>query len=204
MYYPVPNTPQITVSRDYRLQSETRLTSTLQYHVVSYPSAAMDEEISPWMRHRELSLPDDDNPRIVALAREWRARAASDQEYIARILDWIRTESYVYTLEPTPLSERNSVDQFWFDTRRGFCAHYAGAFVYLMRAAGIPARMVGGYLGGEINPVAEHVVVRQYDAHAWAELWLAGSGWTRVEPTAAVAPARIQSGLRDALSQQDR
>ena len=200
----VPDSPQVVVMRDFRLQSEFPLTSMLRYHVSSYPSAPMDSRLPRWMRHRELELPAGDNARIVAYAQRLRGEAADDRAYIARLLDEIRDGPYVYTLEPTPLSDHNSVDQFWFDTRRGFCAHYAGAFVYLMRAAGIPARMVGGYLGGEINPVTGHVVVRQYDAHAWAEVWLEGAGWTRIDPTAAVAPARVESGLMEALSEQDR
>jgi transglutaminase-like putative cysteine protease len=200
----VPGTPEIAVMRDFRLQSAHPLTTVLRYRVVSYPSAIMDPVLPRWMRKRETALPEDDNPRVVAFARTLHATAGDERDLIARVLGIIRDGPYVYTLEPTPLSSRNSVDQFWFDTRRGFCAHYAGAFVYLMRAAGIPARMVGGYLGGEVNPITGHVVVRQYDAHAWAEVWLDGAGWVRVDPTAAVAPARIESGLMDALSEEDR
>jgi hypothetical protein len=102
------------------------------------------------------------------------------------------------------LTKANSIDAFWFDTRRGFCSHFAGALVYLARAAGIPARLVGGYQGGEVNPRTGHLVVHQFDAHAWAEVWLEGRGWVRVDPTAAVAPARIESGLNAALSDADR
>ncbi|MDQ5960629.1 MAG: protein-glutamine gamma-glutamyltransferase, partial [Pseudomonadota bacterium] len=101
-------------------------------------------------------------------------------------------------LQP-PLLGNNSVDQFLFETRRGFCEHYASAFVFLMRAAGIPARVVAGYQGGEINPVDGYVVVRQSDAHAWAEIWIAGRGWQRVDPTAAIAPSRVEQGIAAAL-----
>ena len=96
------------------------------------------------------------------------------------------------------------IDRFWFETRRGFCTHSAGAVVFMLRAAGIPARLVGGYQGGERNPITGHVVVRQYDAHAWAEVWLEDRGWVRVDPTAAVAPARIEQGPAAALSQEDQ
>ncbi len=113
-------------------------------------------------------------------------------------LAYFRTEAFYYTLQP-PLLGRHSVDEFLFVSRRGFCEHYAAAFVVLMRAAGIPARVVTGYQGGEINPHDGFLVVRQSDAHAWAEVWLAGRGWVRVDPTAAVAPERIERGLASAL-----
>ena len=98
---------------------------------------------------------------------------------------------------------RNSVDEFLFETRRGFCEHYASAFVFLMRAAGIPARVVTGYQGGEMNPLSDYLIVRQSEAHAWAEVWQAGEGWVRVDPTAAVSPARIQVGIAAALPAGD-
>jgi hypothetical protein len=91
------------------------------------------------------------------------------------------------------------VDGFLFNTKKGFCEHYASSFVFLMRAAGVPARVVTGYQGGEINPVGEYMIIRQADAHAWAEVWLDGQGWVRVDPTSAVSPARIQSGIASAL-----
>jgi hypothetical protein len=91
------------------------------------------------------------------------------------------------------------VDEFLFETKQGFCEHYAGSFVVLMRAAGIPARVVTGYQGGEYNDLGGYYILRQYDAHAWAEVWLQNRGWVRIDPTAAVSPARIQSGLNAAL-----
>jgi transglutaminase-like putative cysteine protease len=139
------------------------------------------------------------NPRTVAFARELRGRSASDRAYIAAILDWFREQAFVYTLAP-PLLEGDIVDGFLFDTRRGFCEHYAAAFVVLLRAAGIPARVVTGYQGGEINPTGNYMIVRDSDAHAWAEALLDGM-WQRFDPTAAVAPSRIQGGLGAALPQ---
>jgi hypothetical protein len=115
------------------------------------------------------------------------------------MLDHFRNESFFYTLTP-PLLGENGIDQFLYDTRRGFCEHFASAFVFAMRAAGIPARVVTGYQGGEHNPVDGYLIVRQSDAHAWAEVWLAGKGWTRVDPTAAIAPSRIEAGLASAIS----
>ena len=110
-----------------------------------------------------------------------------------------RTQPFVYTLEPPRLAD-NAVDEFLFSTRKGFCEHYASAFTIVMRAAGIPARIVTGYQGGEFNPYGGYLIVRQSDAHAWSEVWIEGSGWRRVDPTAAVAPERIQGGLIRAVS----
>jgi hypothetical protein len=127
-----------------------------------------------------------------------RAAAGSDTAYIDAVLSKFRNEDYFYTLNPPALGS-NSVDRFLFETRRGFCEHYASAFAVLMRAAGIPARIVLGYQGGELNPMAGHMIVRQSDAHAWTEVWLAGRGWSRVDPTAAVAPERIDAGISGAM-----
>jgi transglutaminase-like putative cysteine protease len=139
------------------------------------------------------------NPRTLAFARDLRSRTASDRAFIAELLAWFRNEGFVYTLAP-PLLEGDTVDGFLFDTRRGFCEHYAGAFVVLLRAAGIPARVVTGYQGGEINPNGDYMIVRNSDAHAWAEALLDGV-WQRFDPTAAVAPSRIERGLGAALPQ---
>ena len=108
-----------------------------------------------------------------------------------------RQEAFYYTLQP-PLLGPNAIDDFLFGTRRGFCEHFAAAYVFLMRAAGIPARVVTGYQGGEINPIDGYFTVRQSDAHAWAEIWLANQGWVRVDPTASVSPTRIETGIADA------
>ncbi|MEM6710456.1 MAG: transglutaminase-like domain-containing protein, partial [Pseudomonadota bacterium] len=140
-----------------------------------------------------------------AQAQAWLTELGGDVDaFIARIAEYVRNEPYVYTLSPATLPELDSVDRFWFDTREGFCTHYAGATVLLLRAAGVPARMVGGYLGGAVNRITGHLEVRQYDAHAWVEYWLPQQGWLRFDPTAAVAPERIRSGLSAALSQEDR
>lgn len=133
------------------------------------------------------------NPRALAFARDLRSRSDSDRAFIQSVLAWFRNEAFVYTLAPPPL-EGDTVDGFLFDTRRGFCEHYASAFVVLLRAAGIPARVVTGYQGGEINPTGGYMIVRDSDAHAWAEALLDGQ-WQRFDPTAAVAPSRIERGL---------
>jgi protein-glutamine gamma-glutamyltransferase len=143
---------------------------------------------------RALRLPPDVNPQARALAGEWRASAGSDAEVVSRAIAFLRGGKYLYTLEP-PLLGENSVDDFLFRTKEGFCEHFASAFTFLMRAAGVPARVVIGYQGGDYNPVDGILTVRQADAHAWSEVFLNGRGWVRVDPTVAAAPVRLESGL---------
>lgn len=137
------------------------------------------------------------NPRSAALASEMRAAAGSDTAYLRSVLDMFRQQAFYYTLEPPPLG-KHPVDDFLFQTRRGFCEHYASAFAVLARAAGIPARVVTGYQGGEPNPLADYWIVRQSDAHAWTEVWLDGY-WQRYDPTSAVAPQRVEEGMSAVL-----
>jgi hypothetical protein len=136
-------------------------------------------------------------------AKELRAQYEDneDEEYITAVLNHFRTEEFYYTLTPALLGD-DSVDEFLFSSRQGFCEHYASSFTYLMRAAGIPARVVTGYQGGELNPYDRTLTVRQYDAHAWSEVWLPERGWVRFDPTAAVAPERISQGS-DVVFQED-
>ncbi|MEE7548599.1 transglutaminase domain-containing protein, partial [Xanthomonas sp. Kuri4-1] len=145
------------------------------------------------------ALPAGFNPRTLALARQWRREAGNDDAAIVqRALDWVRRE-FAYTLDTPPLG-RDGVDAFLFRQKAGFCEHFSSSFVVLMRGAGIPARVVTGYAGGTYNRFGGYWVVRRLDAHAWAEVWLAGRGWVRVDPTAAVAPERIYDTLEDRLA----
>jgi len=146
-----------------------------------------------------LRLPPGTNPRTQQLARTLRERHADDRALIQAVLAMFRDEDFTYTLAPGVVHPRDPVDGFLFDSRRGFCEHYASAFAVLLRGAGIPARIVTGYQGGEYNPAGNYLIVRQLDAHAWAEVWLPGQGWARVDPTAAVAPERIERGLIGAV-----
>ncbi len=167
------------------------------YEAVSYLDFSTNADLSKYARSWYQRLPDASNPRTQSLAKDMRSAAGSDAAYIEAVLRKFNTEEYFYTLEPPPLGN-NSVDRFLFDTRRGFCEHYASAFAVMMRAADIPARIVLGYQGGEINSMAGHLIVRQSDAHAWNEVWLEGHGWYRIDPTAAVAPERIDLGAGNA------
>jgi protein-glutamine gamma-glutamyltransferase len=143
-----------------------------------------------------LQLPPKQNPRTVALAQQMRAdpalRAGGAEALVQAALGRLRTGGYRYTLDPGVYGE-HTADEFWFDRKEGFCEHIASAFVVLMRAMDIPARLVTGYQGGNLNPIDGYWVVRQSDAHAWTEIWLQGQGWVRVDPTGAVAPGRVGS-----------
>jgi len=146
----------------------------------------------------EMVFPRDLNPRSLALAQQLMVPGNS-QESVQRTLNWFRTQPLIYTLQPDLISENNFVDRFLFETQSGFCEHFAYSFVALMRLMEIPARIVGGYMGGEINPLNGTVTVRELDAHAWAEVWLEDMGWVRVDPTATVAPDRIEQGSLESL-----
>lgn len=148
-----------------------------------------------------LQLPASGNSRARALAQALKAQAAGPEDVAIRILQRFRQQQYFYTLRPPPMPD-DGIDALLFDTKRGFCAHYAGAMTFLLRAADIPARVVVGYQGGSPGAGNDYLIVRQYDAHAWVEAWLPGRGWTRFDPTAAIAPARIESGLRDAVAEE--
>jgi hypothetical protein len=124
-------------------------------------------------------------------------------ELIARVLSYFREQPFYYTLQPPKIDDDDFVDEFIFQSLRGFCEHYAYSFVVMMRMAGIPARIIGGYQGGELNTLNNTLIVRQFDAHAWVEVWLEDRGWVRVDPTAAVAPERVEQGLEEALRGQE-
>jgi hypothetical protein len=152
----------------------------------------------PQELQRALALPKTGAEKTRELATKWRDENSNAETIVKKALVYFRENPFSYTLSPSLLGE-NPVDEFMFRTRNGFCEHYASSFVYLMRAAGVPARIVTGYQGGEINPVGNYLIVRQSDAHAWTEVWLAKRGWVRVDPTAAVSPDRIESGMEAAL-----
>lgn len=187
-------TPKLGLTRDFRLVANTPVLSRFSYDVRSWPSARTDvHELPAWMRQQSLQLPVGGNPQAHQMAQRWRLGSGSDAQYVRDVLDWFRAERFFYTLQPPPLGA-DRIDDFLFRSRRGFCEHYASSFVFLMRAAGVPARVVAGYQGGEKSPLGDYWVVRQLDAHAWAEVWLPGQGWVTVDPTSAVAPDRIRQG----------
>jgi transglutaminase-like putative cysteine protease len=213
---------------DFRLMRQEPVKARLRYEMRSSLAYRANVHEAEGQLRRALQLPPALNPRARELAQQWRAEAEAapspqpsdeatshstkpasgggskrslagvDESIVRSALAHFGRENFRYTLEP-PLLGLNSVDEFLFGAREGFCEHYASSFVFLMRAAGVPARVVTGYLGGEYNATGGYYIVRQSDAHAWAEVWLAGQGWVRVDPTAAIAPARVELNLAAAV-----
>ena len=190
------------MTRDYQLLASSPVTERRRYEAMSQPQFSVGLEEAPRILALARGLPGGRNPRTAALGREWRAAQADDAAILRTALAFFVAQRLVYTLSP-PLTGTHGVDDFLFETRQGFCEHFAGAFVFAMRAAGVPARVVTGYQGGELNPVDGFMTVRQSDAHAWAEVWLAGRGWVRVDPTAAAHPTRIERNLAAAVPAGD-
>jgi transglutaminase-like putative cysteine protease len=194
-----PPSPSVRYTGDYQLVATHRVTRSLTYSALSCPQVRSLAPLSPAARLEDTQLPARRNPRTRALALRLRRRAGSDAAFVQAALAFLRTGGFSYSLTPPPLGPDDPVDDFLFHTRTGFCGHYASAFVDMMRAAGVPARVVTGYLGGKLNPYDGTFIVRQSDAHAWAEVWLHGRGWTRVDPTAVVEPERLYRGILDLL-----
>jgi len=194
--------PDILQDRYYTLHTDKPVTQRFRYKMRSYLNNETDMQLAGVLRARALQLPEPEgNPRSRQLAERLRAQSSDDLDYANRVMRYFREEPFHYTLTPPQLGEA-SIDDFLFNSLEGFCEHYASTFVYLMRAAGVPARVVVGYQGGEINPFEGYTMVYQYNAHAWSEIWLEGQGWVRMDPTAAVAPERISLGAQAVLGDQ--
>jgi protein-glutamine gamma-glutamyltransferase len=186
---------------DFRLQRRRPVDRTLQYSVSSWPDAVRQPaSLGNGLRHA-LQLPENGDPRSRAWAAELKQQYPQSEELVQALLRHFNREPYGYTLRPPPVG-LDSIDDFLFETRKGFCAHYAGAMTFVLRAAGIPARVVAGYQGGEYNPGGNYVQVRQFDAHAWVEYWRPEVGWTSIDPTFQVAPERIELGLEEAVADE--
>ena len=186
-------------NNNFELRVRNKINSLQQYSLKSFLDYRIQQKLSQWERSAGLKLPANANPRTLELGRQWRRELRDPQAVVDRALRHFNQNDYVYTLEPPLTPGFDSVDQFMFDTRRGFCEHYASSFTVLMRAAGIPARVITGYQGGTFNPVNNYLTVRQSDAHAWSEVWLENQGWVRIDPTGAIAPERIERNLDAAL-----
>lgn len=190
--------PRTFIRQQFELMRAQPIDQRTTYSAVSYLRFRLNAKLHDYSRQFHLELPEGRNPQTAQLANDMREAAGSDAAFIDAVLRKFHDEEYFYTLEPPALG-RNPVDEFLFRTRRGFCEHYASAFAVMMRAAGIPSRVVLGYQGGEVNPMGNYMIVRQSDAHAWTEVWLQGEGWSRVDPTSAVAPERIDAGMSAAM-----
>ncbi len=175
--------------------------TSVRYRLALTPEPPPAQELTPAERRRYLQLPLEGNERSRQLARELVQGTGSDLAFAQEILARFRNEPFHYTLRP-PAMPQDPVDTLLFEARRGFCAHYASAMAFLLRAADIPARVVAGYQGGDSGADGAYLIVRQYDAHAWVEGWFEGRGWVRLDPTAAISPERIESGLRDAVAEE--
>jgi transglutaminase-like putative cysteine protease len=193
--------PEMALNGTLTVALRNPLTERQRFRLAASLDYRFNATEDPAAIRRNLLLPPGSNPQSRALAEQWRSAGIGPDAIVGKALALFAAD-FTYTLRP-PLLGRDGIDDFLFRSKRGFCEHYAAAFVVLMRAAGIPARVVGGYQGGEFNPLDGYLVVRQSDAHAWAEVWLAGRGWVRVDPTAAVSPSRIETGIADALPFED-
>ena len=197
-YLPVLDWPRqapepYTLSADSSLYSSAPIQKMTQYSAIAWTQPDDSAQLSEAERRRALSYPTAFNKQTQALALQWRSQAGNDRAYIDRILQWIRRD-FSYTLATDP-PRFNAVDRFLFEDKRGFCQHFSSSFALLMRSAGIPARVVTGYVGGYRNPYGGYWVLYIKDAHAWTEVWLDGEGWVRIDPTAAVAPENILDTL---------
>jgi transglutaminase-like putative cysteine protease len=186
------------LTSDYTLMQPYPISRPIDVSATSYSRVQVSDSLNPGMRRRD-TRSSDRNPRALQFARSLRSDHPDDMDYVRAVLATFTQQPFYYTLTPPKLGA-DSVDEFLFDTRRGFCGHYASAFAVLMRAAGIPARVVTGYQGGTLNPYGDYWILRQSDAHAWDEVWIEGRGWVRIDPTAAIAPERVERGLTDAAN----
>jgi transglutaminase-like putative cysteine protease len=190
--------PGTQITADGQLLAARPAHDAVTYSAVSHTVTVSTDTLSRFARQFDTRVEKSRNPRSQALARRMRAAAPDVPSYVNSVVALFRDGHFEYTLTP-PLLDLDSVDDFLFNTRRGFCGHFASAFALLMRAGDVPARVVTGYQGGEWNPIGGYLLIRRSDAHAWVEVWEDGRGWTRVDPTAVVAPERLRRGILDLL-----
>jgi transglutaminase-like putative cysteine protease len=193
------NLPRGNLTADHTLVAPYAISRPVDVTATSFTQASFRDPLSDRLRRTELSLPNGDNPRTRQLAQSLRVQHPDDMDLASAVLQMFAQQPYFYTLTPPKLAD-DSVDQFLFETKRGFCGHYASAFAVLMRAAGIPARVVTGYQGGTFNRFSDYWILRQSNAHAWDEIWIEGRGWIRIDPTAAIAPERVERDVSDSVS----
>ncbi len=186
----------LRMGSDYQLTTAFGVPRTrrLEYGVTSHVDYSAREPLNDGEREGFRALPPDSSPRARALAETWLWDRPSGRVIVERAMEYLRSQPFLYTLTPPALGSQ-PVDEFLFETREGFCEHYASALTVLLRAAGLPARVVMGYQGGELNSLGGYYIVRQSDAHAWTEVWLEDEGWVRVDGVAAVAPERVALGF---------
>ncbi len=194
----------VEYTSNFLLRAKGQISSLFQYSLGSSLDYIIQPQISPWERSAGLKIPPNSNTRTVELGRQLAHKYQQPQQIIDHVLEMYNQQNFHYTLKPPLTPGFDPVDQFLFDTRRGFCEHYASSFTLLMRSAGIPARAVIGYQGGTMNPLNKVMTVRQKDAHAWSEVWIEDKGWVRIDPTAAIAPERVERNVDAALEPEER
>ncbi|BDX06460.1 transglutaminase TgpA family protein [Planctobacterium marinum] len=195
------STEQTWLSHDYQLQSRFPVNTKFKYKVTSYPDNPLNQTSLYSDTSINLMLPKSGNSETQRWVAQLRQRYPQDQVFIQNVERFFLTEGFAYTLKPEPMPV-NPIDSFLFDYQAGFCSHYASAYAYIMRLAGIPARVVGGYQGGEARQ-NNYLSVYQYDAHAWVEIYLEENGWVRKDPTALISPERISLGLESAVAHEN-
>ncbi|MES9833472.1 MAG: DUF3488 and transglutaminase-like domain-containing protein [Candidatus Thiodiazotropha sp. DIVDIV] len=197
---PIKSNVTSTITADFLLRSDRPVTQSLQYRVWS-TTEKQSRMLLPGMKERAEELPDNVTQRQFDLVAGWQKKSGDPREIVEQALSHFNKQPYVYTLSP-PRYINNPIDEFLFEGREGFCEHFATSFSQLMRIAGIPTRLILGYQGGEYNEMGDYFIIRQYDAHAWTEVWLEDSGWLRVDPTVAVAPERVRFPIRADFGEQ--
>ncbi|MBF0189154.1 MAG: DUF3488 domain-containing transglutaminase family protein, partial [Magnetococcales bacterium] len=199
--FPVDRPPWTRLQPDLQLLSTKAMHTLIRYEISAVTRFRLSENgLGPRTRAMALQLPRDGNPQARQLAKRWRRDLLEPEQIVETALRHFRSNDFSYTLRP-PAMLQDDIDLFLFTHRRGFCEHYAGAFTFLMRAAGVPARVVIGYQGGDLNPYNRNVTIRQSDAHAWVEVHLPHRGWVRIDPTGAIAPNRINRGFMGNVQQ---
>ncbi len=184
----------INMLADFRLYASKPIDQPMLYQVTSYTNAKMQPILPPALQQINLQLPKDNNPRTLTLANSFAVQYPQAESRLNAMMRYFAEQPYFYTLRPPPVGNQQ-IDDFLFENKAGFCVHYASAFAFMARATGIPARIVSGYQGGEYNSAAGYYSVYQYMAHAWVEVWLTDRGWVRFDPTAMIAPERIEQGF---------
>ncbi|MET0256561.1 MAG: DUF3488 and transglutaminase-like domain-containing protein, partial [Luteibacter sp.] len=191
--------PDAVLRPDHTVLANKRIDEVLTFSALAAPNPRFEAELDDGVRRDNLQLPMGTGPRARELAASWTRRYGDDDAAIARAALALFHADFSYTLAPEPLG-RDRIDDFLFQTHEGYCEHFSSAFTFLMRAAGIPARVVTGYQGGYWNTTGRYLLVRNSDAHAWSEVWLKGRGWVRFDPTAAVRPERVSLGAAAAAA----
>ncbi len=195
-----PLSQGITIQEDATLESKKRLYSQWQYQVESNLSASLPQtSLSKVERLRYTKLPSDSNLQAQSFAKKMYQQSNDVQQFVGFLRAFISTQDFSYTLSPGEFKGDDQIDDFLFQSKAGFCSYYAGSVAFLLRSIDVPARVVLGYMGGEENSLSNVLSVYQYDAHAWVEVFFEGQGWLRIDPTAWVAPERVELGLQRAI-----